>query len=298
MSKYLLTASLGMLSCISYATPLSEQLINTFQNTGLEEAVEEYQAVLSNDPSSIKMEDLRSLSATLAENENYTAALEFLHLNAVAYPESIQVYKDLALIHFNLFNSDSSRIYITQAEELDPLLLSTIILRKSIFFVPSDFIAPSEFTTEDFYIRPISGEDAELDYPAVMSSIDHIKQIMGSRNWPTEQLSLEEDRGDLARHEGEMVRGEKFVYTVLNREQTQVLGCIYIFPSRWDDHDAEISMWTTEEAYNDGLDEALFSSIKEWITAEWPFDKVVYPGRDTSFGEFYAKLGAQDEQYH
>lgn len=298
MNKFLITGSLGVLSWISYANPLSEQLFDSFQNSGLEEAVEEYQALLSNDPSSIEMEDLRFLAASLAENGDYIAAFEFLHLNAVAFPESVQVFKDLALLHFNLCNRDSSRIYITQAEELDPLLLSTIVLRKSIFFVPLDFTAPSDFTTEDFYIRPISGEDAELDYPAVMSSIEHIKQIMGSRNWPTEQLSLEEDRNDLTRHEGEMIRGEKFVYTVLNREQTEVLGCIYIFPSRWDDHDAEVSMWTTEEAYNNGLDVILFSSVKEWIRTEWPFEKVVYPGRDTSFGEFYGKLGAQDEQYH
>ncbi len=62
---------------------------------------------------------------------------------------------------------------------------------------------------------------------------------------------------NLERHEEEMIRGEKFVYTVLSREQTEVLGCIYIFPSRWDDHDAEISMWTTEDAYNEGLEAAL-----------------------------------------
>jgi len=287
-----------LMTVFGCSEPPDVDLLALVDGSGLDSAVEAYRMMKDEEPDGLDMEFLRSLSVTLAEKGNDDAALAFLRLNLEAYPDSVQTHTDLAKLHLALNHKDSSRVHISNAEQLDPLRLSTLMLRKRIFFVPVDFEAQTEFITEQFYIRPISGADAELDYPAVMSSIDHIKKILGSRSWPTEELTLEEDRKDLARHEGEMVRGEAFVYTVMNPEQTEVLGCVYIFASRWDDYNAEISMWTTEQAFDEGLDELLFANVKEWIANEWPFEKVVYFGRDVSFREFYEKLGAQDEKYH
>lgn len=296
--KYLSLATITLCSSICVASSMGNTLLETFNQQGLEAATNLYHEEMANSSSALDMREIRSLVQNLIEADKLDAARTFLHLNRLAFPDSVQVYSDLALFTFNIGERDSSRIYITQAAELDPFLLSTVILKKRIYFVPDDFSHPQRLETDNFFIRPIRGSDAEMDYPAVMSSISHIKEIMGSRSWPSEELTLEEDRNDLARHEGEMERGEAFVYTVMNRSQTSILGCIYIFTSRLDQLDAEIAFWTTQEAYEEGLDSILFEDIQSWIEQDWPFEEVVYPGRSMSFQEFYTALGEQDEKYH
>jgi len=285
-------------TAIAMASSTGDILFDTVIENGLEEAVDLYHEQLDNSDSGIEMDVLRILVQDLVAEGHLEEARAFLHLNREAYPESVQPLTDLAMFTFALGERDSSRLYITQAEGLDPFLLSMVILRKRIYFVPDEFLYPTELETENFFIRPIRGSDAEMDYPAVMSSISHIRSTMGSHSWPSEELTLDEDRRDLERHTGEMERGEAFVYTVMNRTQTEILGCIYIFTSRLDLMDAEISMWTTLEAYENGLDAILFEEVQDWISTEWPFSEVVYPGRTIPFQEFYTTLGEQDEKYH
>jgi len=45
--------------------------------------------------------------------------------------------------------------------------------------VPSDFKVPEKLETPEFIIRKLCSSDAELDYKAVMSSIDIIKKTRG-----------------------------------------------------------------------------------------------------------------------
>jgi tetratricopeptide (TPR) repeat protein len=234
----------------------------------------------------------------LVESGDVEAALELCTQIVEENPESIEARVNLAKLHFALGHRDQARRHISLAEEMDPLRLSTVLARKRIFFVPDDFVAPAQLDTDSLYLRPIAASDAELDYPAVMGSIEHIKKTLGSRSWPRPDLTLEEDRQSLALHEEEMKRGEAFVYTVMDPEQTEIIGCVYIFISRWDDHDAEVSMWTTRTAFDDGIDPIVFETVKEWIAAEWPFEKVVYVGREISHEEFFAKLDEQDRKYH
>lgn len=290
--------TLFSIAAIGTASSLESILFDTVIENGLEEAIILYHNESDLSDSGIELEVLRILAQNLRTEGQFEAARAFLHLNMKAYPESIQPLTDLAVFTFSMGERDSSRIYIGLAEELDPFLLSTVILRKRIFFIADEFSYPKELETANFYIRPIRGSDAEMDYPAVMSSISHIRNTMGSRSWPSEELTLEEDRTDLARHEGEMERGEAFVYTVMNKTQTEILGCIYIFTSRLDHLDAEIAIWTTLEAFENGLDSVLFQEVQNWINNEWPFEEVVYPGRSISFQEFYTSLGEQDEKYH
>jgi hypothetical protein len=39
-------------------------------------------------------------------------------------------------------------------------------------------------------------------------------------------------------------------------------------------------MWVRQSEYDLGLDEILFQTVKVWIDAVWPFDRVDYPGRE------------------
>jgi hypothetical protein len=67
----------------------------------------------------------------------------------------------------------------------------------------------------------------------------------------------------LEMHEREFERRERFVYTVMNLDETECLGCIYIRPSRLDDFDAEVVMWVSQDAFDRGLDEAVLKALKD-----------------------------------
>jgi hypothetical protein len=38
-------------------------------------------------------------------------------------------------------------------------------------------------------------------------------------------------------------------------------------------------MWVRQTEYDNGLDEILFNKVRNWISSDWPFKKVDYPGR-------------------
>jgi hypothetical protein len=154
-------------------------------------------------------------------------------------------------------------------------------------FRPVGFTPPHLVLTDDFVIRPIRADDAEDDYRAVMSSVERLKGVFGPGfgEWP-EGLTLEEDRAALEWHEAEFGKKTGFVYTVLSRNGDEIIGCIYIYPSRMAGYTAEVIMWVTEKAAERGLDEALDHDVRFWIDDQWPFDSVIYPGRSISWEDF------------
>lgn len=148
-------------------------------------------------------------------------------------------------------------------------------------FVPDSFIVPNELKTEHLLIRPLSLKDVELDYKAVMSSVEHLKGVFGpNTNWPDDNLTLENDRKALTNHEAEHLRRVAFTYTVMNHSETECLGCVYILPIHNKNYDAQIFMWVTSKSYEMGYDKELFESVKKWIAEDWTFNNVIYPGRD------------------
>jgi hypothetical protein len=66
----------------------------------------------------------------------------------------------------------------------------------------------------------------------------------------------------------------------MNKNETECLGCMYIFHPQKENFDAEVYMWVRKSAYDEGLDPELYNAVKDWISTKWPFKKVAYPGRD------------------
>ncbi len=151
------------------------------------------------------------------------------------------------------------------------------------YFVPPDFKIPEALETDKFRLRMLTIKDVEKDYDAVITSIDHLRGVFGDRErnkkWPPGDLTLEQDLIDLGWHQKEFQSRSSFAYTVMNLDETQCLGCVYIFPSNNEDFDAEIYMWVRKSELEKGLDPILFKTIKEWIQEKWPFGRVSYPGR-------------------
>jgi hypothetical protein len=123
--------------------------------------------------------------------------------------------------------------------------------------------------------------DVVKDYDAVMTSLDHLRGVFGpDSTWPSEDLSFEQDLIDLGWHQKEFQRRSSFTYTVVSPDEKEVLGCLYIYPTKKAGYDANITMWVRKSAYEEGLDPILFSTVKKWIKEEWPFTQPAYPGRE------------------
>jgi len=147
-------------------------------------------------------------------------------------------------------------------------------------FVPQDFNVPEVLQTDKFRLRMLSVSDVEKDYEAVMTSIDHLRGVFGENSkWPTKDLTLEQDLRDLQWHQNEFHNRSSFTYTVMNLDETICLGCVYIYPSKSPDFEADVYMWVRKSEYDRGLDPILFKTVKNWITDQWPFKKVCFPGR-------------------
>ena len=145
-------------------------------------------------------------------------------------------------------------------------------------FVPDDFEIPALLETDRFRLRMLSVDDVEKDYEAVIDSRELLHAMFGG-SWPKPGFTLEENLADLERHQHGFLSRKAFAYTVVSLDETRVLGCVYIDPPETTDSDAVVVMWVRQTEYDKGLDEILFNTVRDWISSDWPFKKVDYPGR-------------------
>jgi len=152
-------------------------------------------------------------------------------------------------------------------------------------FVPADFVVPLRVEHPQFILRPLLISDVVKDYDAVMTSVDHLKGIFGpTSDWPSANLSLEQDLIDLGWHHKEFQRRTSFAYTMLDADENQCLGCAYIYPSVYDGYDAEAYCWVRASRV-DELDQPLFDTFKSWLHNSWPFESVIFPGREPTWAQ-------------
>jgi len=164
-------------------------------------------------------------------------------------------------------------------------------------FVSEDFQVPESLVTNRMKLRMLSVSDVVKDYDAVMSSCDHLMKTIPfgpDHKWPI-GLSLEQNLIDLGWHQKEFQRRSSFAYTVLTLDENQCLGCVYIDPSNKKDFDAEICLWVRQSELETGLDGHLFSTVKDWISKDWPFKNVAYPGREIDW-DVWASLNIRDAE--
>ncbi|MFI6298797.1 GNAT family N-acetyltransferase [Nonomuraea sp. NPDC050790] len=138
-------------------------------------------------------------------------------------------------------------------------------------FVPGDFAVPEHLDTPRFRLEPLGPQHNAADHAAWTGSIEHIRATPGfpDGKWPPlDGMSLEANRADLERHANDFTRRRGFTYTVLD-PAGEVIGCVYIYPSTKDGHDAEVSSWVT--AGRADLDEPLHEAVSAWLSTHWTF---------------------------
>jgi hypothetical protein len=148
-------------------------------------------------------------------------------------------------------------------------------------FVPADFTPPEPPRTSSFWLEPLGPQHNRADYQAWTSSIDHILATPGfeGSDWP-HPMSLEENLGDLQMHADHFDRRVGFTYTVRSAEDDDVIGCIYLYPSKDAAMDVSARSWV--RASHAHLDTELWSTVSHWLATAWPFraGHIAYASRD------------------
>ena len=159
-------------------------------------------------------------------------------------------------------------------------------------FVPDGFEPPRGLVSARFVLEPLGPQHNEADHTAWSSSIVQIRGTPGfrRRSWPR-AMSLAENLGDLEKHVRDFEERLGFTYTVLDPGNSDVIGCVYIYPlgiadadsaadadaDAHDAHDASVRSWV--RADRAALDEPLWRAVGDWLRQEWPFENVAYAPR-------------------
>ncbi|HEY2956070.1 MAG TPA: GNAT family N-acetyltransferase [Candidatus Eisenbacteria bacterium] len=142
---------------------------------------------------------------------------------------------------------------------------------------------PAELRTPRLLLRPLRATDVELDYDAVMSSAAMLRAWSQS-GWPADDFTLAENLEDLRRHEREHEAREAFTFMVLDREGKRCLGCVYLTPlppearalGEGATYPAKAAFWVRASEVAGDLDRHLVTALREWLAAEWRFDRIVF----------------------
>lgn len=147
-------------------------------------------------------------------------------------------------------------------------------------FVPDAFDPPTSLVTDLFVLEPLGPQHDEADHRAWTSSIAHIRSTPGypDGRWPPEGgMSLEENLADLERHAADFAARRGFTFTVLDPHDRDVIGCVYLYPSKSPDHDVEAQSWVRADRAH--LDGPLADAVSAWLREAWPWRRVDYRGR-------------------
>ena len=163
-------------------------------------------------------------------------------------------------------------------------LSSNSYAQSSFPFVDPEFKVPETLETDRFRLRMLTVNDVVKDYDAVITSKEHIHDIWGP-GWP-EGLTLEQNLIDLGWHQKEFQRRKSFAYTVVALDESRVLGCVYIDPTRKEGFDAEVYLWARQSELDSGMETELAEVVKAWLAADWPFKNPGFPGNGISNEEW------------
>jgi RimJ/RimL family protein N-acetyltransferase len=149
----------------------------------------------------------------------------------------------------------------------------------------------SGFTGDGFIVRPLVPSDVVLDHDAVMSSREFLYHWEQEPPYPPEDFSVDDNLEDLVQMDGEHRDGTRYTYTVMNADETQVLGCVYFAPN--DDRmyrtaevtshdgtdlsniDATIAFWVRVSTWDHGFERTLLDAVLGWVRNDWTLERPV-----------------------
>lgn len=268
---------------------LAEEMKRAVERGGVDAAVARYEELKESHPDDYdyRLEPVLGLAADLFKAQERETAIGMLEAAKQLFVDDVRIYSVLGQFYWYAEDREQCVANFRSALRINPDQKTASRYWDLLFFVPEDFEVPPLMTTDHLRIRPLRAADVDLDYRAVMSSVEHLRGIFGpDDDWPSADLTREDDLRALRNHEKEFERRCAFTYTVMTPDEGECLGCVYIVPTHADEYDAQVYMWVTKGAYDEGLDEELYSAVRKWIQADWPFSRVAYPGRSIGWQEW------------
>ncbi len=139
--------------------------------------------------------------------------------------------------------------------------------------VADDFEVPSGLEHDRFRLRMLSVDDVVKDFDAICDRVDHEGTAQ-----PAFVPTVAHNLVDLGWHQKEFELRRSFAYTVVAPDESEVLGCVYLYPS--ETHDVRVLLWVRRSAFADGLDPVLEAAVRDWVATRWPFARVTFAERD------------------
>ncbi len=147
-------------------------------------------------------------------------------------------------------------------------------------FVPAGFDPPTSLVTDRFRLEPLGPGHNDADLAAWTSSIEHIRATPGypDGDWPPlDGMSPDANLADLRRHAADFAARRGFTFTVLDPADDDVIGCVYLYPTRSPDHDVVVQSWVRADRAE--LDGPLADAVAAWLATDWPWERVDRMGR-------------------
>lgn len=154
-------------------------------------------------------------------------------------------------------------------------------MRNDDSFVPPGFEPPRSLVTDRLRLEPLGPEHNDADLAAWSSSVEHIRATPGypDGRWPPiAGMSPEENLADLTRHAADFEAGRGFTFTVLDPQDEDVIGCVYLYPGEDAAHDVTVQSWVRADRAD--LDVPLADAVARWLEEEWPWRRPDRCGRD------------------
>lgn len=140
--------------------------------------------------------------------------------------------------------------------------------------VPSDFAVPERLEHERFTLRMLSVTDVIKDFAAINQRV-----ARDGKPDPWSETTFLENLADLGWHGVEFKIRRSFAYTVVRPDESAVIGCVYFYPAENADHDVDVRMWVTRQAWEDRLDAELEAAVRAWVARDWPFERPFWRDR-------------------
>jgi hypothetical protein len=150
----------------------------------------------------------------------------------------------------------------------------------AVDFVQDGFDPPTSLVTDDFRLEPLGPQHNEADHAAWTSSIEHIRSTPGypDGKWPpADGMTLERNLSDLQRHADDFAQRVGFTFTVLDPDDSDVIGCVYLYPSKSEEYDVTVQSWVRADRAH--LDVPLADAVAAWLATDWPWQRLDRRGR-------------------
>ena len=90
-------------------------------------------------------------------------------------------------------------------------------------------------------------------------------------------MTLGANLDNLRRHADDFAKRTGFTFTVLDPTDDDVIGCVYLYPSKDEQYDVTVHSWVRADRAD--LDVPLADAVAGWLATDWPWERVDRRGR-------------------